>query len=202
MDGDGVLDQSWSASNRTAPAWNDVCASASRLYASHRHCRAPASCRYGPGHLCTRTRTHHSAADIVIRDALCAARSRRVPANGAVARSRFAALLRVENFSSALRIGLTPARWLTARDCDATRAGNGLRGFPHQPQRRCSMSVGPAHPRGCSRKNRTISPVASGPPGSVNEPCRLPPDQAWPLPCTSQCSASTLPSGERCRRRV
>jgi hypothetical protein len=35
---------------------------------------------------------------------------------------------------------------------------------------------------GCSRKNRSISLVASGPRGSVKEPAGLPPDHAWPAP--------------------
>jgi hypothetical protein len=36
--------------------------------------------------------------------------------------------------------------------------------------------------RGCSRKNRSISAVASGPRGSVKDPSGLPPNQACPAP--------------------
>jgi hypothetical protein len=34
----------------------------------------------------------------------------------------------------------------------------------------------------CWRKKRTISRLASGPRGSVNDPAGLPPDHAWPAP--------------------
>ncbi len=37
--------------------------------------------------------------------------------------------------------------------------------------------------------------VASGPIGSVYEPVGLPPNQAWPPPCTVQDSTRTAPSG-------
>ena len=34
---------------------------------------------------------------------------------------------------------------------------------------------------------------SDGPVASVYEPRALPPDQAWPAPCTAQCSATTRP---------
>jgi Phage integrase, N-terminal SAM-like domain. len=40
----------------------------------------------------------------------------------------------------------------------------------------------------CSRKKRSISLVASGPSGSVQEPAGLPPDQTCPTPWIFQCS--------------
>src|SRR5689334_20335413 len=100
MDRDGVLDQSWRACNRAAPAWVDVCASPSRVYAPHGRCGAPASCRHGSGHLCARTRTGHSTADIVVRTAVCAAWSQRVSRHGATGCSRSAAVLRAATFNS------------------------------------------------------------------------------------------------------
>ena len=43
------------------------------------------------------------------------------------------------------------------------------------------------------RKKRTISRLASGPRGSVYDPSALPPDQAWPHPCSVQCSRTVRP---------
>ena len=52
-------------------------------------------------------------------------------------------------------------------------------------------------------KKRHISRAAFGPLGSVYEPCGLPPDQAWPPPCTIQCSAWTgAPAAPGCTERV
>ena len=42
-------------------------------------------------------------------------------------------------------------------------------------------------------KNAAIAADASGPRGSVCEPAFLPPDQAWPAPCTSHCSTIGTP---------
>jgi len=106
MDCDGILDKSRNACNRTAAAWNDVCASAPLLHASHTRCRASASCRYGPGPVCTRTRNYYCAADTVIWNSVCAARSQRLSADGAAVRSRFAAVLWAEKFRSALKLGI------------------------------------------------------------------------------------------------
>ncbi len=50
--------------------------------------------------------------------------------------------------------------------------------------------------RGCSAKKRSISRDASGPSPSVKLPAASPPDQAWPAPCTTQCSAR-LGAGSR-----
>ena len=55
---------------------------------------------------------------------------------------------------------------------------------------------GPSRPdqaRGCRRKNRSISALASGPRGSVYEPAGSPPDQAWPAPWIVHCSARSAP---------
>lgn len=52
-------------------------------------------------------------------------------------------------------------------------------------------------PREWLRKKRSISREASGPFGSVYEPLLLPPDHACPAPCTTQCSATALPSRSR-----
>jgi len=47
------------------------------------------------------------------------------------------------------------------------------------------------------RKKRIISAAALGPRGSLYEPARLPPNHAWPPPCTSQCSSTTRPAASR-----
>ncbi len=52
----------------------------------------------------------------------------------------------------------------------------------------------PGFARLCSKKNLTISRLASGPRGSVKEPAGLPPDQACPAPCRTHCSSTGLPS--------
>ena len=57
-------------------------------------------------------------------------------------------------------------------------------------------STRPQRTAGCSRKNRSISRVASTPRASVWLPLGWPPDQACPAPCNNQCSATT-PSAAR-----
>src|SRR5947209_16148352 len=52
------------------------------------------------------------------------------------------------------------------------------------------------------RKKRTISRDASGPCVSVYEPAGLPPDHAWPAPCTRHCSKTLLPSWVLCIVRL
>jgi DNA topoisomerase IB len=49
------------------------------------------------------------------------------------------------------------------------------------------------HSDACSKKNRIISRLASGPRGSVYDPTVLPPDQAWPPPCSTHCSRTGFP---------
>ena len=45
----------------------------------------------------------------------------------------------------------------------------------------------------CSKKNRIISRLASGPQGSVYDPAVLPPDHACPPPCNTHCSRTGRP---------
>ena len=47
-----------------------------------------------------------------------------------------------------------------------------------------------------SAKKRTISALAAGPSGSVYEQPAVPPNHAWPAPCTIHCSKSTSPASE------
>jgi hypothetical protein len=49
------------------------------------------------------------------------------------------------------------------------------------------------HSDACSKKNRIISRLASGPRGSVYDPTVFPPDQAWPPPCSTHCSRTGFP---------
>jgi len=82
------------------------------------------------------------------------------------------------------------------------RAGTAVRSVAWPPARRGRRRV-PASggaryrtrgPPACSPKKRSSSADASGPCGSVYEPFRLPPDQAWPPPWMVQCSMSVFPS--------
>ena len=82
------------------------------------------------------------------------------------------------------------------------RAGTAARSVAWPPARRGRRRV-PARggaryrtrgPSACSPKKRSSSADASGPCGSVYEPFRLPPDQAWPPPWMVQCSMSVFPS--------
>ena len=53
-----------------------------------------------------------------------------------------------------------------------------------------------------AQKKRIISRPASGTLGSVYDPAALPPHQAWPAPCTSQCSRTVRPVASLCTLRV